>query len=73
MEYTNNATLSAYTEKNGITYLLVEDVYLPLIAVDDKLKKPLGYRRACQSGQAEGDGCRDSKGSDAGLSAWIME
>ena len=43
MEYTNNATLSAYTEKNGITYQLVGDVYLPLIVVDDKPRKLLGY------------------------------
>ncbi len=43
MEYTNNTTLPAYTEVNGITYQLVGDVYLPLIAVDDKPRKPLGY------------------------------
>ena len=43
MEHTNNATLPAYTEKNGITYQLVGDVYLPLIAVDDQPRKPLGY------------------------------
>ena len=43
MEYTNNTTLPAYTEKNGITYQLVGDVYLPLIAVDDKPRKPLCY------------------------------
>ena len=43
MGYTNNTTLPAYTEKNGITYQLVGDVYLPLIAVDDKPRKPLGY------------------------------
>ena len=43
MEYTNNTTLPTYTEKNGITYQLVGDVYLPLIAVDDKPRKPLGY------------------------------
>ena len=43
MEYANNTTLPTYTEKNGITYQLVGDVYLPLIAVDDKLRKPLGY------------------------------
>ena len=35
--------LPAYTEVNGITYQLVGDVYLPLIAVDDKPRKPLGY------------------------------
>ena len=38
-----NDTLPAYTEVNGITYQLVGDVYLPLIAVDDKPRKPLGY------------------------------
>ena len=43
MEHTNNATLPAYTEKNGITYQLVGDVYLPLIAVDDQPRKQLGY------------------------------
>ena len=35
--------LPAYTEVNGITYQLVGDVYLPLIAVEDKPRKPLGY------------------------------
>ena len=35
--------LPAYTEVNGITYQLVGDVYLPLIAVDDMPRKPLGY------------------------------
>ena len=35
--------IPAYTEVNGITYQLVGDVYLPLIAVDDKPRKPLGY------------------------------
>lgn len=35
--------LPAYTEKNGITYQLVGDVYLPLIAVEDKPRRPLGY------------------------------
>ena len=43
MEYTNNTTLPAYTEVNGILYQLVGDVYHPLIAVDDKPRKPLGY------------------------------
>ena len=43
MEYTNNTTLPVYTEVNGITYQLVGDVYLPLIAVDDKPRKSLGY------------------------------
>ena len=43
MEHAKNATLPTYTEKNGITYQLVGDVYLPLIAVDDKPRKPLGY------------------------------
>ncbi len=41
-----NATtnqLPAYIEKNGITYQRVGDVYLPLIAVEDKLRRPLGY------------------------------
>ena len=35
--------LPNYIEKNGITYQLVGDVYLPLIAVEDKLRRPLGY------------------------------
>ena len=43
MEYTNNITLPTYTEKNGITYQLVGDVYLPLIVVNDKPRKSLGY------------------------------
>ena len=43
MEYTNNTTLPAYTEVNGITYQLVGDVYLPLIAIEDKPRRPLGY------------------------------
>ena len=43
MEHTNNTTLPAYTEVNGITYQLVGDVYLPLIAVDDKPRRMLGY------------------------------
>ena len=41
-----NATtnqLPAYIEKNGITYRLVVDVYLPLIAIEDKPRRPLGY------------------------------
>ena len=41
-----NATtnqLPAYIEKNGITYQLVGDIYLPLIAVEDKPRRPLGY------------------------------
>ena len=43
MEHTNCTTLPTYKEVNGITYQLVGDVYLPLIAVDDKPRKPLGY------------------------------
>ena len=39
----STSELPAYTEVNGITYQLVGDVYLPLIAVDDKPRKPLGY------------------------------
>ena len=35
--------LPTFTEVNGITYQLVGDVYLPLIVVDDKPRKPLGY------------------------------
>ena len=35
--------LPTFTEVNGITYQLVGDVYLPLIAVDDKPRNPLGY------------------------------
>lgn len=35
--------LPAYMERNGITYQLVGDVYLPLIVVDNKQRKPLGY------------------------------
>ena len=42
MNQTTNK-LPAYIEKNGITYQLVGDVYLPLIAVEDKLRRPLGY------------------------------
>lgn len=42
MNQTTNQ-LPTYIEKNGITYQLVGDVYLPLIAVEDKLRKPLGY------------------------------
>ena len=43
MQHTNNTTLPAYTEVNGITYQLVGDVYLPLIAVEDKPRRTLGY------------------------------
>ena len=43
MQHTNNTTLPTFTEVNGITYQLVGDVYLPLIVVDDKPRKPLGY------------------------------
>jgi len=43
MQHTNNTILPTYTEVNGITYQLVGDVYFPLIAADDKPRKPLGY------------------------------
>ena len=42
MKNTSNA-LPANIEKNGITYQLVGDVYLPLIAVEEKPRKLLGY------------------------------
>ena len=43
MNTMNNNKLLDYTEKNGITYILAGDVYLPLITGNDHPKKPLGF------------------------------
>ena len=43
MNIMNEKRLPDYTEKNGITYILAGDVYLPLITGNDRQKKPLGF------------------------------
>lgn len=43
MNIMNENRLPDYTEKNGITYILAGDVYLPLITGNDRQKKPLGF------------------------------
>ena len=43
MNIMNENRLPDYTEKNGITYILAGDVYLPLITGNDHPKKPLGF------------------------------
>ena len=43
MNTMNNNKLLDYTEKNGITYILAGDVYLPLIAVTDHPEKTIGF------------------------------
>ena len=43
MNIMNENRLPDYTEKNGITYILAGDVYLPLITGNDRQKQPLGF------------------------------
>ena len=49
MNTMNNNKFPDYTEKDGITYILAGDVYLPLIAVTDHPEKTIGFwgRQRC--------------------------